>query len=116
MTYTNPAERRDLISGLRALADFLEGNTEIPAPFSTDVLVFPPGVSDEDGRAEIDRIAAMIGALVVDGTARNEHYVTSRRFGAVEYRAVFIPPRVRAYHHAQASYFGRIIPGTAEEE
>ena len=25
MTYANPAERRDLISGLRALADFLEG-------------------------------------------------------------------------------------------
>jgi hypothetical protein len=116
MTYANLVERSDLISGLRALADFLEGNPEIPAPFSADVLVFPPGVSDEDGRAEIDHIAAMIGAPVVDGTARNEHYVTSRRFGAVEYRAVFIPPRVRTYHHAQASYFGRIIPGTAEEE
>jgi hypothetical protein len=116
MTYANPAERRDLVSGLRALANFLENNPEIPAPFSADVLVFPPGVSDEDGRAKIDHIAAMIGAPVVDGTARNEHYVTSRRFGAVEYRAVFIPPRVRAYHHAQASCFGRIIPGTAEEE
>ena len=43
MTYANPAERRDLISGLRALADFLEDNPEIPAPFSADVLVFPPG-------------------------------------------------------------------------
>ena len=116
MTYANPAERRDLISGLRALADFLEDNPEIPAPFCSEVLVFPPRVSDEDGRAEIDRIAAIIGAPVVDGTARNEHYVTSRGFGAVEYRAVFIPPRVRAYHDAQASYSGHIIPGTAEEE
>ena len=116
MTYANLAERRDLIGGLRALADFLEDNPEIPAPFSADVLVFPPRVSDEDGRAEIDRIAAMIGAPIVDRAARNEHYVTSRDFGAVEYRAVFIPPRVRAYHDAQASYSGGIIPGIAEEE
>ena len=116
MTYADPAERRDLISGLRALADFLENDPEIPAPFSADVLVFPPQASDKDGRAEVDRIAAMIGAPVVDRTARNEHYVTSRRFGAVEYRAVFIPPRVRAHHDAQASYSGRIIPASAEEE
>ena len=74
MTYANPAKRRDLITGLRALADFLEDNRQIPAPFSADVLVFPPWVSGEDGRAEIDRIAAMIGAPIVDGTARNEHY------------------------------------------
>jgi hypothetical protein len=116
MTYANPAERGDLISGLRALADFLEHNPEIPAPFSADILVFPPRLSDEDGRAEIDRIAAMICAPVVDGTARNEHYVTSRGFSAVEYRAVFIPPRVRAYHDAQASYSSRVITGIAEEE
>lgn len=116
MTYANPAKRRDLISGLRALADFLEEAPEIPAPLSADVLVFPPWVSDEDGRAEIDRIAAMIGAPVVDGTARNEHYVTSRVFGAVEYRAVFIPPSVRVHHNAQAPYSGRIITGIADEE
>jgi hypothetical protein len=116
MTYANLAERRDLISGLRALADFFEDDLETPAPFCLDVLVFPSQVSDEDGRAEIDRIAAMIGEPVVDRTAINQHYLTSRRFGAVEYRAVFIPPRVRAYHDAQASYSGRIIPATAEEE
>ena len=116
MTYANPVERRDLISGLRALADFLEEDPEIPAPFRLDVLVFPPRVSDEDGRAEIDHIAAMIGAPVVDRTAINQHYTTSRRFGAVEYRAVFIPPRGRAYPDAQASYSGHIIPGIAEKE
>ena len=116
MTYANAIEWQAVISGLRELADFLEDNPEIPAPLSTDVLVFPPRVSDEDGRAEIDRIAAMIGAPVVDRTARNEHYVTSRDFGAVEYRAVFIPPRVRVYHDAQTSYSGRVIPGIAEEE
>ena len=34
MTYADPAERRDLISGLRALADFLEDSPEIPAPYA----------------------------------------------------------------------------------
>jgi hypothetical protein len=50
MTYANAIERQAVISGLRELADFLEDNPEIPAPFSADVLVFPPRVSGEDGR------------------------------------------------------------------
>ena len=42
MTYADPRRRRDLITGLRMLADFLEDSPEIPAPYCVDVLVFPP--------------------------------------------------------------------------
>lgn len=90
MTYANATERQALICGLRALADFLESNQDVPAPTYTDVLVFPPSVSDAEKQREIDVIASRIGS----GTqtySSYRHYQTSRRFGAVQYRAVAIP-------------------------
>lgn len=90
MTYASPVQRQELINGLRALADFLERNPQVPAPPSTDVLVFPPFASDIDTRQEIDIIASRIGAETQTSPARR-HYTTSRRFGSVEYRAVAIP-------------------------
>jgi hypothetical protein len=88
MTYANPSERGALISGLRALADYLETNPEVPAPSYTDVLVFPPDGTDAERRAEIDVVAARMGRTpdTVCG-----HYVVSRFYGPVQYRAVAIP-------------------------
>ena len=90
MTYASPPQRRALISGLRALADFLESNPDVPATEYTDVLVFPPPAPDAEKRRQIDVIASRIGS----GTrtfSTYQHYQTSRRFGPVEYRAVAIP-------------------------
>ena len=90
MTYANPAQRQELITGLRSLADFLESNPDVPAPEYTDVLVFPLSASDDGKRREIDVIAWRIGSAA--GTFSSyRHYQTSRRFGPVEYRAVAIP-------------------------
>jgi hypothetical protein len=90
MTYANPVQRQELISGLRALADFLEGNPAVPAPSFTGILVFPPHADDAENRQEIDIIASRIGSEIEISPA-HRHYVTSRRFGPVEYRAVAIP-------------------------
>lgn len=89
MTYANSGGRQALISGLRALADFLESNPEVPAPNDTYVFVFPPhDAPDTEKRREIDAIASLIGS----GTKNSYgHYMTVRRFGTVEYRAVAIP-------------------------
>jgi hypothetical protein len=88
MTYADPVQRQELVAGLRALADFLESSPDVPAPQYTDVLVFPPGILDAEKRQAIDTIAARIGS----GTSSySGHYVTARRFGPVEYRAVAIP-------------------------
>ena len=89
-TYANPIQRQELITGLRALADFLESNPEVPAPTFTDMLVFPPHANDSENRQEIDTIASRIGAGTEISPVRR-HYATSRRFGPVEYRAVAIP-------------------------
>jgi hypothetical protein len=91
MTYANVTERQALISGLRGLAGFLERNPEVPAPKYTSVLVFPPHATDSEDRREIDMIASRIGSGIEISPDPHRHYVTSRRFGPVDYRAVAIP-------------------------
>ena len=44
--YANDEERVRLIAGLRDLADFLDQNPDVPAPWGADVLVFPTEASD----------------------------------------------------------------------
>jgi hypothetical protein len=90
MTYADPTQRTELITGLRALADFLESNPEVPAPAYTDVLVFPPHADESENRREIDIIASRIESGI-EISRTHGHYMASRRFGSVEYRAVAIP-------------------------
>jgi hypothetical protein len=87
--YANHDERSCLIDGLRAVAQFLQDHTDVPVPRWTDVLVFPPDGPDEEKRAEIDIIAARIGAEASESTGG--HYSCSISFGPVEYRVVAIP-------------------------
>lgn len=88
MTYASEIERQALIAGFHALADFLHRNPDVPAPKYADILMFPTHGSETDRHAEIDAIASRIGS----GTETyGGHYTTSRKFGPVEYRAVFIP-------------------------
>jgi hypothetical protein len=117
MTYASAEERSGLIYGLRELADFLEQKPEVPAPRWADLMVFPPASTDQEMKAEIDTIAALIGADIEDGTADDGHYTAGRGFGAVQYRAVGIPVRWRALRRAQMSYAENIIlPETDEKE
>jgi hypothetical protein len=61
VSYADQDERNRLIDGLRAVAQFLHDNPDVPAPRWTDVLVFPLDGSDEEKRAEIDVIASRVG-------------------------------------------------------
>jgi hypothetical protein len=87
--YASPEQRIRLVAGLRALAEFIESNPSVPMPATGDVMVFPAGGTDEQERAEIDTIATLIGAEA--HWTVGDHYVVSRHFGPVEYRAVAIP-------------------------
>ncbi len=88
-TPPNTAQRAALTEGLRALADYLESNPEVPAPSYTDCFIFPPDGICAEARAEIDVIAARLGATARQ-TAAGQHYAVTRSFGPVEYRAVAI--------------------------
>ncbi len=93
--YANSEERGRLIAGLRELAEFLDHNPQVPAPRSADLLVFPPNGSDAEMFAEIDAIAAHIGAVASDADSPRGHYSAVLDFGPVQYRAVAIPNRAR---------------------
>jgi hypothetical protein len=92
MTYANEQERSSLITGLRDLADFLEGRPETPAPKWAGLMVFPPARTDSEMRQEVDDIAALIGSGIDDQVPGYDHYATSRSFGPVQYRVVAIIP------------------------
>jgi hypothetical protein len=93
--YANDDQRARLVAGLRDLADFLDQNPEVPAPWGTDLLVFPPEASDAEMFAEIDTIAGLIGSTASDDGSPNGHYSAVRNFGLVQYRAIAIPRRAR---------------------
>jgi hypothetical protein len=96
--------RAQLIAGLRALADYLENHPELPVPdYGSDVTVYPNG-GEAEQRAEIDRIAGILGVNPTDNTGRDGHYTAEKTFGRITYRAVYIPSRVWAKHHARNSY------------
>lgn len=91
MTYSDPAERAAFISGLRALADYLESTPQMPAPAYPVIYMFPSSGEWAVMRSEIDAAAALLGVIAT--VTNGGHYVATRSFGPVEFRAVAIPPR-----------------------
>jgi hypothetical protein len=116
MAYANAEERTSLIVGLRDLADFLDGNPEVPVPCRADVMVFPPASTDKEMRAEVDRIAGLIDAEISDRTAEHGHYTASLEFGRMRYEAVGIPARSRVCRDAQLSYSDNVVVPNTDEE
>lgn len=89
--YANTIDRERFIAGLRALAEYLESQPNLPTPrHGASVLVFPLHGTSGEQRAEIDAIAARINAEACEIV--NGHYGVSRFFGPIEYRAVAIDP------------------------
>jgi len=89
MNHADSTQRAAIISGFRALADYLESNPEVPAPAYPVVHTFPPADDWRQMCAEIDATAAQLGVIV--HLTGGGHYVAARLFGPVEYRAVAIP-------------------------
>jgi hypothetical protein len=92
MTYADSSERAAFIDGLRVLANYLESNPEVPAPVFSQVFVFSPDGDWAAMCAEINAVAARLGVSAYRGGV-SDHYVATRSFGPVEYRAVAIPRR-----------------------
>ena len=106
--------RAQTIAGLRELADYLEAHPGVPVcALGWDLSVFPQLPTEALTRAEVDRIAAVLGVPVCDETDRGGHYTVTRSFGLVSYRAVCIPDRRVAAHQALMSYCGSVAPEVA---
>ena len=89
MTYCADGQRSQFLACLRDLIEFLESNPSVPAPRGgATVHVFPPDGSNDERRAEIDAIASHISTQPRETVPG--HYVASRYFGPIEYRAIAI--------------------------
>jgi hypothetical protein len=111
MAYTtDPKTRAEFITSLRAMAEFLDRNPAVPVPArGADVLLSTDSYED-GGKAQVDNVARLLGATVVDDTAHDGHYVAGRMFGCLAYRVVSIPALSMAKHYADMSYSGCVTP------
>ncbi|WP_141580468.1 hypothetical protein [Actinomadura sp. WMMA1423] len=97
--------RHQIVSGLRALADFLEANPAVPVNEYGHDFLFPVRATDEtSAAAQVDHAAALLGVDVSDETRRDGHYSAERTFGRITYRIYHIPERRRRQYRAQDSY------------
>jgi hypothetical protein len=110
-TFPGQAPRADIISGLRQLADYLDTQPQIPvAPYGWDLLISTHTSDDSGGKAEIDRIAALLGVPVHDETDAGGHYNATRAFGPISYVAFHIPARHKAADRAYMTYADCVTP------
>lgn len=107
--------RAKVIDGLVELAAYLEAHPDLPvAPFGWDLNIYTQDDDEAACRAEVDRIAAVLGAQVNDDTGRGGHYRTQRSFGLISYAAVHVSARQSAAHRALMSYRDSVTPAEAE--
>jgi hypothetical protein len=108
MFSTDPDDRHDFITGLRALADYLEARPGMPVShYGATINVAAPDVED-GGRAEIYHLSGCLGAPVSetgDGTL-----ATCKTFGSLTYRAFAMTKVAARRDEAQRSYYGCVIP------
>lgn len=104
----NPgAGRAAFTAGLRELADYLDANPDVPAPYWAKATFFPGG-SDADQIAEVDRVATHLG--VEPSWRCGTQYVVSRSFGPITFEAVVITEAERQEWAALTSYRGSVQP------
>jgi hypothetical protein len=108
--------RAQVIDGLRALADFLDTNPDVPTnswasiSYSVSAANMNKGyVSDDEERAEVDRVAAILG-VTPELQADGGHYTAMRAFGPVEYHVTAITEECMAKVHASDTYYGQVTP------
>ena len=88
MSTSDETRRAEVAAALRALASFIEEHPDLPLPWNVPAAPHLDG-TDEDDRAEVDRIAAILG--VAPHQNGPSHYEVHRDFGArVSYGAVAI--------------------------
>lgn len=110
-----PNHHRAVISGLRELADDLSLHRDVPVPLIVEIDYHPRGETDTEKRAEIDRIAKILG-VEPEFAAEGEHYIATRRYGSVRYRAITVSEKALKNWDALLSYSRNIKSGDEPPE
>jgi hypothetical protein len=113
MSYsTDPSARASFIGDLRALADFLDRHPAIPVPLYGECFTLHAASTDDGGRDQVNHVACLLGATIIDEIASGGHYRAERAFGQITYSVVSIPEAHMAAYHALNSYDGCVSPDT----
>jgi hypothetical protein len=108
--------RHQTITGLRALADFLETNPAVPVPVYGWTLTFHTRTeTDTRERAELDRIAALLDQTPTDRTGQGGHLTVTKTFGRITYEAVHIPARRMDTYRALMTYSDNVTPDQGDQ-
>lgn len=113
-SYADETGRAAFITGLRALADYLDAHSAIPVPpHGTDILLHV-SAAEEGGRIQVRQLARQLGATVTDETPYGGHCHAARSFGPVSYRVLSIPNTCMAASKALWSYHGCVQPDATQ--
>ncbi|MFC5186417.1 hypothetical protein [Actinomadura harenae] len=109
MTRDNPAEpginlvyRIAVAGGLRNLASLIERRMDLPVPMRVEIHYPVIGDTDDAERAEIDRIAAILGETP-EYQYNGHHYTVTHEMGPVAYVATAITREYMARHNAETA-------------
>lgn len=101
--------RAALVDGLRALADVYAATPDLPTPGWPTFDYVVHADADDQGAAEVARIAELIGRPVssTDAAVRTE-----RHFGPVRFRVFYSTRSAMSRHYALYSYAGAVSAST----
>ena len=106
----DPATRREFITGLRDLADYLAAHPGLPVPVYGRQIIVPLNPYDEGGSFQVRKYARLLGVPVTDEAATGGNCYAEKPFGSVIYKLVAIPDDSMARYHALTSYDGCVDP------
>lgn len=108
--------RHQTITGLRALADFLEANPGVPVnEYGATFHVPIRAADDASAAALVDNTAELLGVNAEHDTRRGGHYIATRTFGRISYTVFHIPEQERAASLARDSYRANITLDTDQD-
>lgn len=118
MTTTTPAPgtpAAKLTEGMAAFAQFLAGHPDLPLGTAPSPFTYFAKGDDDAQRAEVDRVAAILGVTPFDRTGSGTHWECSRDFGGgLTYKAHAITAAsMQAYIEHMAPYHAHGTAGTA---
>lgn len=107
-----PETRDEFIGHLVELLVFLMTHPDVPVPGRYSHTVIPLDVDGTDAEkcAQVDRIAQLLGAPIIDRADTAGHYSTERCFGNIVISAVAITEERMRQYHAVMSYQDCVIP------
>jgi hypothetical protein len=109
---TDPAVRQAFITGLRALADYLDRYPAVPVPRYGTEIYLSAASTDDGGCAQVDLFARQLGITPPTAISYSGHYEAARQFGPVGYRMIAISEAAMARSRAADTYYGCVTPDT----